>query len=142
MNTFVRNTPGPWTEDEIRRMPTMGLQKFLGIKLLVLEPELVQAEICNRPEFANSTGGIHGGVLMAIADSLGGMGALQHLGPDRRTATIESKTNFVKSASSDVLYASCSSLHIGRRTSVWVTTLSTHEHGVVAVTTQTQLHFC
>jgi acyl-coenzyme A thioesterase PaaI-like protein len=95
----VRTTAGSWTIEEIRRMPLSGFQQVLGHELRLVEPELIVADLRARPEHLNSVGTIHGGVLMAFADCLGAMGAVQHLTPTQRTATLESKNEFYPTCS-------------------------------------------
>ena len=68
--------------------------RFLGIKLVSVTPDRVEAELAVREEFKNRGGEMHGGALMAYADSLGGTTAHANLKPGQRTTTIESKTNF------------------------------------------------
>lgn len=137
----VRVQPGPWTEDEVRRMPLRGFQKQLGIELLEVEKSQLLAQVSLGDHLMNSRGGIHGGALMSIADSLGGMGAVQNLGPSQFTSTLESKTNFLAGACGGRLIVRSHALHVGRRTSVWSTVISDESGRTLSVTTQTQLHY-
>jgi uncharacterized protein (TIGR00369 family) len=137
----IRAAPGPWSIEEIRRAPTQGFQRLLGLELRDVQPDIVSAVVRIGPHHLNSVGFVHGGVLLALADSLGAMGAVQHLAPDQRTATLESKANFIRPAKGRLLSARTAPLHIGRRTSVWNTTLENDSGQVVALITQTQLHF-
>lgn len=137
----VRTAPGPWTGDELRAMPARGFQKHLGLAVEEIGPDVVAASVAIAERHLNSVGSVHGGVVMAIGDSLGAMGALQHLAPDQRTATLESKTSFIVPAGGPSLRAVCRPVHIGRRTSVWSTSVLNGAGRLVAVVTQTQLHF-
>jgi len=121
-------------------MPLFGFQRLLGHELRIVEPELIVADLQTRPELLNSVGSIHGGVLMAFADCLGAMGALQHLVPNQRTATLESKTNFIGSACGDSISGRCTPVHIGRRTSVWNTIITDSDGRLLASITQTQMN--
>jgi uncharacterized protein (TIGR00369 family) len=136
----IRTDPGPWSVAEIRRAPTQGFQRLLGLELGEVRPDVVSAVVRIGPGHLNSVGFVHGGVLLALADSLGAMGALQHLAAGQRTATLESKANFIRPAGGPLLSARCTPLHVGRRTSVWTTTLESGSQMVASVT-QTQLHF-
>ena len=69
------------------------------------------------------------------------LAAMQNVDPGQSTATIESKTNFLRPARGSRLLADCRALHVGRRTSVWQTTIRDDEKRIVAIVTQTQLHF-
>jgi 1,4-dihydroxy-2-naphthoyl-CoA hydrolase len=50
---------------------------------------VVRDELCTRPAV------LHGGAIMAFADTLGALGTLANLTEANRTATLESKTNFI-----------------------------------------------
>ena len=137
----IRVGPGSWSIEEIRRAPTQGFQRLLGLELREVRPDCVSAVVRIGPQHLNSVGFVHGGVLLALADSLGAMGALQHLAADQRTATLESKANFIRPAGGSLVEARCTPLHVGRRTSVWQTTIESDSGRMVASVTQTQLHF-
>lgn len=112
---------------------------LLGIRLTEAGPEGVRAELTVREELCTVPGLMHGGALMALADTLGAVGTVLNLGPGQGTTTIESKTNFIAAArSGTVVTAHCEPLHRGRRTMVWQTRL--HADGrLVAIVTQTQM---
>ena len=69
---------------------------FLGIKLISVAPDRVEAELAVRDEFTQPRRLMHGGALMAYADSLGGTTSRANLKPGQRTTTIESKTEFLR----------------------------------------------
>jgi 1,4-dihydroxy-2-naphthoyl-CoA hydrolase len=136
----IRTATGSWTIEEIHRMPLSGFQQVLGHELRLVAPELIVADLRTRPEHLNSVGTIHGGVLVAFADCLGAMGAVQHLTPSQRTATLESKTNFIGSACGNTISGRCIPIHIGRRTSVWNTIITDCDGRLLASVTQTQMN--
>jgi uncharacterized protein (TIGR00369 family) len=126
---------------DVLRAPQRGFQKMLGLKLVSVSRRRLVADLAVGPRHTNSIGAVHGGVLMSLADSLGGLGALQNLSPGQTTATLESKTNFLRSAQGPVLRAHCRAIHIGGRISVWQTTVRNQQGRPVAVVIQTQLHY-
>ncbi|MEX3937125.1 PaaI family thioesterase [Paraburkholderia phymatum] len=136
----IKTGPGRWSPGEIEQMPLRGFQRALGITLDMVSPNHICAHIAVGEQHVNSGGVVHGGVLMALADSLGAMGALQNLRPSQRTATLESKTNFVRPCCGTRISAECTAVHIGRQTSVWQTVLSDERGAPCAYVTQTQLH--
>ena len=114
--------------------------KFLGIKLISVTPERVEAELAVREEFKNRGGMMHGGAVMAYADNLGGTISHANLRPGQRTATIESKTNFFASIPiGDVAHAECVPLHRGRSTIVVQTRITRNDGKLAAIVTQTQM---
>ena len=114
--------------------------KFMGIKIIEITPERVKAELAVREDFRNRGGVMHGGALMAYADSLGGTTANANLREGQRTTTIESKTNFFAGIPiGDVAHAECVPLHVGRSTIVLQTRITRTDGKLAAVVTQTQM---
>ena len=113
---------------------------FLGIKLVSVAPDRLKAELVVREEFKNRGGVMHGGAVMAYADSLGGTIAHASLRPGQRTATIESKTNFFAGIPiGDIAHADCVPLHRGRSTIVVQTRITRNYGKLDAIVTQTQI---
>lgn len=114
--------------------------KFLGIKLVSVTPDRIEAELTVREEFKNRGGVMHGGALMAFADSLGGTAATANLKPGQSTATIESKTNFFAGIPiGDTARAETVPLHRGRSTIVIQTRITRNDGKLAAIVTQTQI---
>ena len=113
---------------------------FLGMKITHVSPERITAELPAREDFNNRNGIVHGGVIMALADNLGGTGTIANLKQGQRTATIESKTNFFAGIPiGDTAYAECTPLHRGRTTMVWQTRITRSDGRLCALVTQTQI---
>ncbi|MEX0782688.1 MAG: PaaI family thioesterase [Dehalococcoidia bacterium] len=113
---------------------------LMGLKLVSLEPDLVVAEITVRDDLCTVPGIMHGGAVMAFADTLGAVGTSIHLKPGHGTTTLESKTNFFSAGvAGTTLRAECRPLHIGGRTMVWQTDVLSAEGKLVAKVTQTQM---
>ena len=112
----------------------------LGLSFTQVTRDRVAAELPARPELANRKNILSGGVLMALADVLGGTAASANLPPGAGTTTIESKTNFFAPvALGDTVSAECTPLHRGRTTMVWQTRITRGDGRLVAMVTQTQL---
>jgi 1,4-dihydroxy-2-naphthoyl-CoA hydrolase len=93
-----------------------------------------------RPALMTVGGRLHGGAIMALADSVGATGAFLALPEGAAgTTTIESKTNFFAGASEGIVRAESVPLHVGGRTSVWQTRITGSDGKLVAQTIQTQL---
>ena len=94
----------------------------------------VREDLCTSPTV------LHGGAIMAFADTLGAMGTIVNLPQGAGTTTIESKTNFVAPALLGArVVGETTPIHRGRRTQVWTTRITTAEGKLVAVVTQTQM---
>ncbi len=116
--------------------------KLLGVKVLLHTPERTEAELFAREELLNRRGVMHGGAVMALADTLGGMTASISLPDGGRTATIESKTNFFAGIpKDDTVRAVCVPLHRGRTTIVLETRITRGDGKLAAIVTQTQIVF-
>jgi 1,4-dihydroxy-2-naphthoyl-CoA hydrolase len=114
--------------------------RWLGVTVTVATPDRVVAEITVRQDLCTSNDILHGGAVMAFADTLGALGTVANLREGQGTATIESKTNFFAASSLGArLIAEATPLHRGRRTQVWETRLTNAEGRLVAKVTQTQM---
>ncbi|HXF99075.1 MAG TPA: PaaI family thioesterase [Gaiellaceae bacterium] len=114
----------------------MPLAATLGLRARGSAEE-VEMSLDWRPDLCTAGGVLHGGVLMALADSAGAVCAFLNLPPGARTATIESKTNFFAAVREGEVRARARPLHRGRTTIV-ETDLHDGEGRHVARTTQTQ----
>jgi 1,4-dihydroxy-2-naphthoyl-CoA hydrolase len=116
----------------------MPLCAFLGAEADTVSAERVVLRLDWRPELCTSGDLLHGGVLMALADSAGGACAYVNL-PEgaTRTATIESKTNFLGAVRDGAVIATATPLHVGSTTIV-IETEVRHGERLVAKVTQTQ----
>ena len=113
---------------------------FMGMKVIVVSPERVIAELMVRDELTNRNGTLHGGAVMALADNLGGTATVANLPEGASTATIESKTNFfLPIPLGDTAHAECTPLHRGRTTMVWQTRITRGDGRLAAMVTQTQI---
>lgn len=117
-----------------------GLPRFLGLTLTHAAADRVLAEMVVGAEHCTTADTIHGGALMALADTMGAIGTVLNLRDGQSTTTLESKTNFfAASPTGTVLVIETVPLHRGRRTQVWETRI-THQGGrLAAKVTQTQL---
>jgi uncharacterized protein (TIGR00369 family) len=111
----------------------------IGMELLEARPELVVSRLQWTPERCTAGGVMHGGALMALADNGGGMCAFLNL-PEGAvgTATIESKTNFLRAVREGAVTASSRPLHAGRTMIVVETELVRDDGKLAAKVTQTQ----
>ena len=117
-----------------------GLPRFLGMEFTRIEKDRVVAELTVRPELCTEHNTIHGGGIMAYADTMGAIATMVNLKEGQVTTTIESKTNFfAPSPAGTKLIAECVPLHRGRRTQVWETRLLREDGRLVAKVTQTQM---
>src|SRR5262245_26279834 len=115
------------------------LADLLGIRFVEASPERVVAELAYRPELTTVGGALHGGALMAFADTVGATATILNLPAGTGTTTIESKTNFLAAARAGVVRAECTPLHRGKRTMVWQTRVTDESGRLLSLTIQTQM---
>jgi uncharacterized protein (TIGR00369 family) len=110
----------------------------LGIVLDAAAPGEVRGRMAWAPEKCTTGGILHGGALMALADSLGGICAFLNLPPGALTATTSSATVFIRAVRSGEVTAVTRPLHVGRSVIVVQTDLTDDALRRVAQVTQTQ----
>lgn len=116
----------------------MPFTEMLGLEVLSGGPAGVVATGAWKPEHCTAGGVIHGGYLMAQADSVGAICAFLNLPDGAATSTIESKTNFIRPVSSGTVTFTATPVHVGRSVIV-VQTDTTGDGGeLIARTIQTQ----
>jgi 1,4-dihydroxy-2-naphthoyl-CoA hydrolase len=114
--------------------------KLLGIRFVSATPECVTAEMKVREDMCTRPAILHGGAMMALADTLGGCATSLNLRDGATTTTIESKTNFLAPAMvGSTVRAECVAVHRGRRTMVWQTRVTSENGKLLAIVTQTQM---
>ena len=119
----------------------MPFANTLGIEVSEAEKDRIVGQLTVTQEICTTGKIMHGGAIMAFADTLGAIGAFLNL-PEgaKATTTIESKTNFLGAAPlGSIVRGTTTPVHVGRRTSVWQTELTSPEGKKVAVVTQSQM---
>jgi len=114
--------------------------KLLGIEFTNASADRIVARMTVREDLCTRPAVLHGGAIMALADTLGATGAIVNLPAGAATTTIESKTNFVAPAPAGTqVIGEATPVHRGRRTMIWQTRVTTPEGRLIALVTQTQL---
>lgn len=118
----------------------MPLCATLGIRGVSSTNELVELQLDRAPELCTAGGILHGGALMALADSAGGACAFANL-PEGAvgTSTIESKTNFLGAVRSGTVTAWARPLKVGSQVIVVETELTDDRGALVGKTAQSQI---
>ena len=126
--------------ESLQRLFAPRLPGLLGMALTEVGADSVAATLLVRPEICTTGDILHGGAIMAFADTLGAVGTIMNLPPDARTTTIDSSTKFIGAARlGDTVIGQSTPLHRGRTTMVWQTLVKSSAGKLCAVVTQTQL---
>jgi len=116
------------------------LPDLLGIEFTDVTPDKVVARLMVRKDLCTLGDNLHGGAIMAFADTLGAVAAVLNMPQGARTTTIESKTNFIGGAAVGTrIVGESVPVHKGRTTVVCQTTIRSEAGKLVALVTQTQL---
>jgi 1,4-dihydroxy-2-naphthoyl-CoA hydrolase len=126
----------PTTMNDSLRGTLAGL---LGIRFLETTAERVVAELPIRDDLRTVGGALHGGALMAFADTVGAAATIVNLPAGASTTTLESKTNFFAAGRTGVVRAESTPLHRGKRTMVWQTRVTDAAGRLLSLTIQTQM---
>ena len=115
------------------------LPELLGLRFVEATRDRLVAELTVRPDLTTVGGRLHGGTIMALADTVGATATFVNLPPGAGTTTLESKTNFFAGVSEGVVRAEATPLHRGRTTQVWQTRVTDASGRLLAQVTQTQM---
>jgi 1,4-dihydroxy-2-naphthoyl-CoA hydrolase len=117
--------------------------RILGLSVVRNDPAHVQVRLDWDPGLCTSGGALHGGVIMALADTAGGICAFRNLPTDAvGTTTIASKTNFLRAVIGGYIIAAARPLHVGRTLVVIESDLSDDQERLIGSVIQSQLVLC
>ncbi|GHI03863.1 aromatic compound degradation protein PaaI [Streptomyces cellostaticus] len=121
-------------------LATMPFAAGLGIELREATAERTVGSLGWSPDICTAGGALHGGALMALADSVGAVCAYLNLPEGAAgTSTVESKTNFLRAVTAGRVHATARPLHLGGTLMVVQTDLRDDRDRLVGQTTQTQI---
>ena len=128
------------TLDTLKAHP-LPFATLMGVEFISASLDEVVAQLSVRPDLCTAGSIVHGGALMAFADTVGAAATFLNLPPGAKgTTTIESKTNFLAAGPvGQTLVATATPVHRGSRTQVWQTRITREDGKPVALVTQTQM---
>lgn len=123
--------------DALRLVP---FARTLGLSVVRDGPDEVVLRFAWDPSLCTGGGVLHGGALMAAADTAGAVCAVRNLPPGAAgTVTVESKTNFLRPVAGGHVEVTARPLHVGRTLIVVESDLTDDGRRLVARVTQSQL---
>ena len=125
--------------DDFNQRLAGTLPHLLGMRFTALDPDRIVAELEIRDDLRTVGGALHGGTLMAFADTVGAAATIVNLPAGAGTTTLESKTNFFAAGRAGTVRAEATPLHKGRRTHVWQTRITDASGRLLSLTLQTQM---
>jgi 1,4-dihydroxy-2-naphthoyl-CoA hydrolase len=124
--------------DPSELLATMPFAVELGVVVDAADADEVRGRLAWSPERCTAGGLMHGGALMALADSLGAICAFLNLPPGAGTTTLNSTTSFLRGVKEGEVKAVARPLHAGRTVIVVQTDLHDDDGRRVGQVTQTQ----
>ena len=129
----------PMPDDAIRQfVAMMPFAELLGIELEHASAESVIGRLGWREDLCTAGGVMHGGALMALADTIGAVCAFLNLPPGASTATISSSTNMLRAVRNGEVVGTARPLHAGRSVIAVQTELRDDSGRLVAQVSQAQ----
>lgn len=128
----------PQNEPHAHLIDLVPFAAHLGIALTEAGPDRVEGTLEWSPELCTVGGVLHGGALMTLADTAGAVCAFLNLPSGAATATVESKTNFLRAVRSGTARAVARPLHVGGSFVVVQTEVYDDRGRLTGHTTQTQ----
>jgi uncharacterized protein (TIGR00369 family) len=125
--------------EEIKENLKGTFSDLLGLRLIETGPDRVVAELQIRDDLRTWGGAVHGGTLMAVADTVGAVATAVNLPAQAGTTTLETKTNFFAAGRAGKLRVESTPLHRGKRTHVWQTRVTDESGRLLSLTIQTQM---
>ena len=125
-------------QDAASLLDAMPFSTACGVEVAAASADEVRGGVAWGADRCTTNGILHGGLVMAVADTLGAICAFLNLPEGAGTATIESKTNFFRAVRQGYVHAVARPLHVGRSTITVQTSLRDDQDRLVAQTTQTQ----
>src|SRR5580700_10639818 len=128
------------TDLERLQASPMPFAALMDVRFVEADRDHVVASMAVRADLCTAGDVVHGGALMAFADTLGAAATALNLPAGAGTTTLESKTNFLSAGRvGTTLVATTTPIHRGRRTQVWQTRIETDAGKLAAIVTQTQM---
>jgi len=125
---------------QIQAAMASGLPGHLGMKITSAREDEVSGTLTVQGHLCTIGGILHGGTIMALADTLGAVGAFLNLPAGARTSTVESKTNFLRAAKvGETVHGTSRLLNKGRTLMLWQTEVRDSQQRLIAVTSQSQI---
>jgi 1,4-dihydroxy-2-naphthoyl-CoA hydrolase len=116
----------------------MPFAQAIGVQLGAAGKDEVVGTLQWSPDRTTAGGALHGGALMAFADSVGAVCAFLNLPDGASTSTTASNMVFLRGVRSGTVTATARPLHVGRSTIAVLTELRDADGRLVAQVTQTQ----
>ena len=120
--------------ESLRQMSKNTMVSHLGIEFVEVGDNYIMATMPVDHRTHQPMGLLHGGASVALAETLGSIGATMTLDLRKQYAVgLEINTNHLRSVRSGIVTGKASPIHIGRTTQVWSIEITNEENKKVAI---------
>lgn len=116
------------------------LMETLSIQYTEIGDDYLVAKMPVTPHVHQPDGVLHGGAMVALAESVGSAAAIVFLDPTKFSIRgIEISANHVKSIKSGFVYATAKPIHLGKTTQVWDIKITDEDNRLISAVKLTTL---
>ncbi|MEM6641661.1 MAG: hotdog fold thioesterase [Bacteroidota bacterium] len=120
--------------DALNNLGEGCMVEHLGIRFTEIGPDYLVATMPVDERTKQPLGLLHGGASVALAETLGSVGATCCLDLTKQYSVgLEINTNHIKSAKSGLVQGKASPIHLGKSTHVWSIEIRNEENQLVAI---------
>ena len=127
-----------WMRQATHFAERVSFNKACGLKVTRWDPHAVVMELPYAEWLCNSTHGVHGGVISALADTCGTAASLATLGTEGFIATVSMNVNYLSVATTDLI-ATGTCVKAGRRVQAAEVKIHDRNHKLIASATVTSM---
>jgi 1,4-dihydroxy-2-naphthoyl-CoA hydrolase len=109
-----------------------GFVELIGLQIHEGGPDRVVGSLEIRPPLLQPYGILHGGVLCAIVETVGSVGAALWYGDRGNVVGVSNSTDFIRATRSGTLHVVGTPIHRGRTSQLWVMEITDAEQRLVA----------
>ena len=119
--------------EDLQRFSANTLVEHLGIEFTSVTANQLSARMPVDERTIQPHGLLHGGASVALAETLGSVGASLILPKGQVPVGLEINANHVKSAKSGFVHGTASPIHIGKKTHIWSIEIKNDDNQLVCI---------
>ncbi len=109
-----------------------GFVELIGLTISEAGPDKVVGSLTIRPDLLQPYGILHGGVLCALVETVGSVGAAHWYGGRGNTVGVSNSTDFIRATRTGTLTAVGTPIHRGRTSQLWLVDVTDDSHRLIA----------
>lgn len=109
----------PLSTEEIDKITEKTLVRHLGIRVIEVGDDYLKATMPVDPRTHQPMGILHGGASVALAETIGSIGAQMCAEPGHFVVGLEINANHIRGVRDGIVTGVATPIHVGRSTQVW-----------------------